>query len=96
MGIAVLLAIIFAGIEDKPFGYTPELGEPKATLFPVKGTTFVQGEYQSFLAHTPQLIFLHRDVCLPEHHLHFRRPGDYPIGVYMRVISVELLLTKLR
>jgi hypothetical protein len=42
MGIAVLLAMIFAGIQDHPFGYIPGQ-EPIVTLFPVKGTTFVVG-----------------------------------------------------
>lgn len=43
MGIAVLLAIIFAGIQSEPFGYIA--GEaPIVTKFPVAGTTFVTGE----------------------------------------------------
>ena len=86
MGIAVLLAIIFAGIEDKPFGYTPELGEPKATLFPVKGTTFVQGQYLPSQTHILGLITCRRNVRLPEHHLHLRWAGDHSFGAYTGVV----------
>lgn len=43
MGIAVLLAIIFAGIQSHPFGYiTGE--EPIVTVIPIKGTSYVSGE----------------------------------------------------
>ena len=38
----MLLAIIFAGVEDHPFGWTPG-NDPIVTLWPVKGTTFVAG-----------------------------------------------------
>lgn len=42
MGIAVLLAMIFAGVQDHPAGYI--LGsEPIVTAIPVKGTTYVLG-----------------------------------------------------
>jgi hypothetical protein len=47
MGIAVLLAIIFAGIQDVPFGYTGEA--PIVTVIPVKGTTYVMGELLGIL-----------------------------------------------
>jgi hypothetical protein len=42
MGIAVILAIVFAGIQDHPFGYIPGK-EPIVTVIPVKGTTYVMG-----------------------------------------------------
>ncbi len=42
MGIAVLLAIIFAGIQSHPFGYIAGQ-EPLVTVIPVRGTTFVLG-----------------------------------------------------
>ena len=41
--ISVSLATIFAGIQDKPAGYGPTLGEPIVTAIPTKSTTFVQG-----------------------------------------------------
>lgn len=42
MGVAVLLAIIFAGIQDHPFGYIAGQ-EPLVTRLPVPGTTYVAG-----------------------------------------------------
>jgi hypothetical protein len=43
MGIAVLLAIIFAAVQDHPFGFID--GQPPVvTLFPAKNTTFVTGK----------------------------------------------------
>ena len=45
MGMAILLFMVFAGIEDAPYyGYNgnyPELGEVMTYAFPPKGTTFV-------------------------------------------------------
>ena len=42
MGIAVLLAMIFAGIQDHAFGDVVG-DEPLVTVIPVKGTTYVAG-----------------------------------------------------
>jgi len=42
MGLAVLLSIIFAGVQKHPFGYIPGQ-EPIVTVIPVKGTTYVAG-----------------------------------------------------
>jgi hypothetical protein len=42
MGIAILLAIIFAGVQDHPLGY--EGGPITVTAFPVESVTFVQGK----------------------------------------------------
>jgi hypothetical protein len=42
MGIAVLLAIIFAGVQDHPFAYVTG-SEPIVTVIPIKGTSFVLG-----------------------------------------------------
>lgn len=47
MGIAVLLAIIFSGVQDHPFGYTGDA--PIVTAVPVKGTTYVMGEFAAFV-----------------------------------------------
>lgn len=41
--ISVLLATIFAGIQDHPAGYTTELGNPVVSVGPVSGTTFIAG-----------------------------------------------------
>jgi amino acid permease len=44
-GIAVLLAIIFSGIQSEPFGYSATLGAPLVTVGPPPGTTFVSGMF---------------------------------------------------
>lgn len=41
--VSVMLAAIFAGIQDHPAGYSAEKGEPIVTAIPVEGTTFVKG-----------------------------------------------------
>lgn len=41
--ISVLLAVIFAGIQDHPAGYTAELGAPEVLAIPAASTTFVSG-----------------------------------------------------
>lgn len=41
--ISVLLATIFAGIEDHPHGWSLAKGAPLVLAFPAAGTTFVQG-----------------------------------------------------
>jgi hypothetical protein len=43
MGIAILLAIVFAGVQKHPFGYV-EGEEPIVTVVAASGTTFVMGE----------------------------------------------------
>lgn len=41
--ISVLLATIFSGIQDKPAGYEPDLGEPIISVWTPKTTTLVTG-----------------------------------------------------
>lgn len=51
MGTAVILAIIFSGIQDHPFGYV--IGqEPLVTSVPAKGTTYVAGTPLMVLNHS--------------------------------------------
>lgn len=70
MGLAVLLSIIFAGVQKHPSGYI--LGqEPIVTIIPIKGTTYVaggspftsQGRYGT-------LISIFRDVSVPEYRIY--------------------------
>ncbi|KAI3605838.1 neutral amino acid [Moniliophthora roreri] len=56
MGIAVLLAIIFAGIQEHPFGYV-EGDEPIVTVIALPGTTYVAGEHVGILEH---FVHFHR------------------------------------
>ncbi|KAL1663023.1 transmembrane amino acid transporter protein-domain-containing protein [Schizophyllum commune] len=89
MGIAVLLAIIFAGIEDKPFGYTPELGEPKATLFPVKGTTFVQG-MSAFLNITYTFV---GQATIPSFIAEMKNPKDFWKAIWAVTIAEMIVFS---
>lgn len=41
MGIAVLLAVIFSGVQDFPAGFNGV--PPLVTAFPVKGSTYISG-----------------------------------------------------
>lgn len=43
MGIAVLLTIIFSGVQSHPFGYIAGQ-EPLVTAIPIPGTSYVAGE----------------------------------------------------
>jgi hypothetical protein len=75
MGIAVLLAVIFSGIQSHPAGFTAKLGEPIVTSIPVPGTTFVLGTHGVMIILTVLTVLI-RDVGLPEHKLHAYR-ADY-------------------
>jgi hypothetical protein len=47
MGLAILLSIIFAGVQKHPYGYISGQ-EPTITVIPVKGTTYVAGGFTFF------------------------------------------------
>ena len=68
MGIAVLLAIIFAGIQDHPFGYKEGI-EPLVTRLPVAGTTYVAG-MSAFLNITYTFV---GQITLPSVRSNFRK-----------------------
>jgi hypothetical protein len=74
MGIAVLLAIIFAGVQDHPFGYVAG-DAPIVTVIPIKGTTFVAGSSYSALSTCSHSTYLRRHVCIPQHHIYIRWSG---------------------
>ncbi|KAJ7702220.1 transmembrane amino acid transporter protein-domain-containing protein [Mycena rosella] len=77
MGIAVLLAIIFSGIQSEPFGYIP--GEsPIVTNFPVAGTTFVTG-MSAFLNISYTLI---GQITIPSFIAEMREPRDFPKALW--------------
>ena len=75
MGIAVLLAIIFSGIQDHPFGYIPG-EEPLVTVIPVKGTTYVAG-MSAFLNITYTFV---GQITLPSFIAEMKNPKDFPKG----------------
>lgn len=71
--ISVLLAMIFAGIEDHPAGYSAKLGEPLITAIPVKGTTFVSG-VSAFLNISYTFI---GQITLPSFIAEMKEPRDF-------------------
>ena len=75
MGIAVLLAIIFAGIQDHPFGYIAGQ-EPLVTRLPVPGTTYVAG-MSAFLNITYTFV---GQITLPSFIAEMKNPKDFPKG----------------
>ncbi|KAF5345039.1 hypothetical protein D9758_010420 [Tetrapyrgos nigripes] len=77
MGIAVLLAIIFAGIQDHPFGYIPG-SEPIVTVIPVSGTTFVSG-MSAFLNITYTLV---GQAMIPSFIAEMKNPKDFPKAIW--------------
>lgn len=71
--ISVLLAMIFAGIEPHPAGYTPEKGSPIITALPVAGTTFVSA-VNAFLNISYTFI---GQITLPSFIAEMKEPRDF-------------------
>ena len=69
-----MLAAIFAGVEDHPKGYTPELGAPHYTAFPVAGTTYVSG----MLAFLNIAYTFIGQITLPSFIAEMKDPRDFP------------------
>jgi hypothetical protein len=75
MGMAVLLAIIFSGIQHHPAGYTPG-DEPIVTKIPAAGTTYVAG-MSAFLNITYTFV---GQITLPSFIAEMKDPKDFPKG----------------
>ncbi|KAL9045378.1 MAG: hypothetical protein Q9214_001561 [Letrouitia sp. 1 TL-2023] len=84
--VSVLLAAIFAGIEDHPNGYnTPGggktgllTGEPTVLAVPAKGTTFVAG-MNAFLNISYTFI---GQITLPSFIAEMKNPADFPKALW--------------
>lgn len=85
--IAVVLATIFAGIEDHPAGFLAEpdatssalpWGNPIVTVIPVTGTTFVAG-LNAFLNISYTFI---GQITLPSFIAEMREPKDFPKALW--------------
>ncbi|KAJ6488493.1 transmembrane amino acid transporter protein-domain-containing protein [Mycena vitilis] len=88
MGIAVLLAIIFAGIQSEPFGFVD--GEPPlVTKFPVAGTTFVTG-MSAFLNISYTLI---GQITIPSFIAEMKEPRDFPKALWAVTICEIVIFT---
>ncbi|KAJ3900758.1 transmembrane amino acid transporter protein-domain-containing protein [Lentinula edodes] len=72
MGIAVLLAMIFSGVQDFPPGFTGQL--PIVTVIPVPQTTYIAG-MSAFLNISYTLI---GQITIPSFIAEMRNPKDFP------------------
>ncbi|TFK51216.1 hypothetical protein OE88DRAFT_1514559 [Heliocybe sulcata] len=88
MGIAVLLAIIFSGIQAHPFGYIAG-EEPLVTSIPVKGTTYVAG-MSAFLNISYTFI---GQITLPSFIAEMREPKDFPKALWAVTIAEIVVFT---
>ncbi|EPQ53016.1 neutral amino acid permease [Gloeophyllum trabeum ATCC 11539] len=88
MGIAVLLAIIFSGIQDHPFGYIPGQ-DPIVTTIPVKGTSFVLG-MSAFLNISYTFI---GQITLPSFIAEMKDPKDFPKALWAVTIAEIVVFT---
>ncbi|KAI0343711.1 hypothetical protein BDW22DRAFT_1356239 [Trametopsis cervina] len=88
MGIAVLLAIIFSGIQDHPFGYIAGQ-EPLVTRLPVPGTTYVAG-MSAFLNITYTFV---GQITLPSFIAEMKNPKDFPKALWAVTIAEIIVFT---
>ncbi|KAL0571542.1 hypothetical protein V5O48_010418 [Marasmius crinis-equi] len=88
MGIAVLLAIIFAGVQKHPFGYV-EGDEPIVTIIPVPGTSFVAG-MSAFLNISYTFI---GQITLPSFIAEMENPKDFPKALWAVTIAEMVVFT---
>jgi hypothetical protein len=84
--VSVLLATIFAGIEDHPAGY-PYAGEVQVLIVPLKGTTFVNG-LNAFLNISYTFI---GQITLPSFIAEMKEPRDFPKALWAVTIA-EILV----
>ncbi|KAJ7460949.1 transmembrane amino acid transporter protein-domain-containing protein [Mycena galericulata] len=88
MGIAVLLAIVFSGIQSEPFGYIS--GEPPiVSKFPIAGTTFVSG-MSAFLNISYTLI---GQITIPSFIAEMKEPKDFPKALWAVTICEVVVFT---
>ncbi|KAF7986701.1 hypothetical protein HWV62_20226 [Athelia sp. TMB] len=88
MGLAVLLAIIFAGIQDHPAGYIAG-AEPLVTVLPVKGTSYVVG-MSAFLNITYTFV---GQITLPSFIAEMKDPREFPKALWAVTIAELVVFT---
>ncbi|CAJ2506218.1 Uu.00g003480.m01.CDS01 [Anthostomella pinea] len=76
--ISVLLAVIFAGIEDHPATWTEAQGNPLVTAIPVASTTWVSG-LNAFLNISYTFI---GQITLPSFIAEMKEPRDFPKALW--------------
>lgn len=87
--VSVLLATIFAAIQDHPAGYTPELGEPTVHVLPPQGTSFVL-KMSAFLNISYTFI---GQITLPSFIAEMRDPREFPKSLWACTIAEMLVFS---
>ena len=92
--ISVLLAAIFAGVEDHPAGYTLDptakiSGNPIVSIVPVAGTTFVSG-LSAFLNISYTFI---GQITLPSFIAEMKNPVDFPKALWAVTVAEIILFS---
>ena len=91
--ISVLLATIFAGIEDHPGGVPgstwPSLGPPTVLAVPAKGTTFVAG-MNAFMNISYTFI---GQITIPSFIAEMKEPKDFPKALWAVTIAEVILFS---
>lgn len=92
--VAVLLAAVFAGIEDHPAGYTLDptaglSGEPVVLVIPATGTTFVSA-MNAFLNISYTFI---GQITLPSFIAEMKNPKDFPKALWAVTIAEIVLFS---
>ncbi|KAF5012728.1 hypothetical protein FDECE_1221 [Fusarium decemcellulare] len=81
--ISVLLAAAFAGVQNRPAGHDPTLGEPLVTALPVRGVSFVNS-LSAFLNISYTFI---GQITLPSFIAEMRDPRDFPKSLWACTIA---------
>ncbi|KAJ5109688.1 hypothetical protein N7532_002333 [Penicillium argentinense] len=87
--LSILLSIIFAGIQDHPYGWTEEKGDPMILNFPAPGTTFVQG-LSAFLNISFTFI---GQITLPSFISEMKEPHDFWKSLAAVTVAEIILFT---
>lgn len=86
--VSVLLAAIFAAIEDHPEGW-PKLGDPEVLIVPAKGTTFVAG-VNAFMNISYTFI---GQITIPSFIAEMKNPKDFPKALWAVTICEIILFS---
>ncbi|KXJ87795.1 transmembrane amino acid transporter protein-domain-containing protein [Microdochium bolleyi] len=81
--VSVILATIFAGIEDHPGAGYPSLGEPTVFAFPPSSTTFVMG-VNAFMNISYTFI---GQITLPSFIAEMKEPKDFPKALWAVTVA---------
>ena len=87
--ISVMLAAIFAAIEDHPGAGWPTLGPVKVLIVPAKGTTFVAG-MNAFMNISYTFI---GQITIPSFIAEMKEPKDFPKALWAVTIAEVILFS---